>query len=295
MQKIISTLCLIALIAIQVSAQVNKPTDWENYELKGKVKSIVEKNWDIEEEKGVDTTVIEMKFNAAGFFTAKTIAFADGRKKIHTYGNNGNEIEYINDEGFKSTYTYDENGNMIGADDSDPKYGGKSVYKFNIDNHLIETINYEPDSTIYSHYIYQYDAKGNQIEFDDYKGKEIVGKTTFAYNDAGKKTETAFYLRGNLNEITHYSYNEKGEESSHKIFDPEGKLKSTYAFLYDEKGNLISMTVTDIEQEKTTERIYSYSYEYDAQGNWITHTSYSNKDGFKKKATENSVREIVYY
>ena len=293
MKKIISTLCIIVFVAVQVSAQNTKQSDWENYELKGKVKSITEKNWDIKEE-ATDTTFIEFKFNETGFFTTKTITYSDGRKKIHTFDAIGNEIEYINDKGFKSTYTYDEKGNMIGSDDSDPDYGGKSVYKFNSDNRLIETINYEPDSTIYSHYIYQYDAKGNRIEYDDYKGKEIVGKGTYTYNDAGKKTETAFYLRGKLDEITHYSYYDGGEESTEKIFDAEGKLKSTYSFLYDEKRNLINMTVTDIEPEKTTERIYSYSYEYDAQGNWITHTSYSNKDGIKK-ATEISMRKIIYY
>jgi YD repeat-containing protein len=48
--------------------------------------------------------------------------FADGRKWVFTYDNNGNVLSTLLPNGFKIEYTYDKHGNILGEKHSNGMY-----------------------------------------------------------------------------------------------------------------------------------------------------------------------------
>jgi len=91
--------------------------------------------------------------------------FRDG--SVSTYNKNGNEISYINSNGFKYTKTYNENGNILSYDNS---RGFSQTRTYNNKGNELTYIDSDGLSRTWT-----YDDKGNALshtqgdERDDYK------------------------------------------------------------------------------------------------------------------------------
>jgi hypothetical protein len=118
---------------------------------------------------------------------------------------------------------------------------------------------------------YKYDDKGNLIE-------EIV------YGNEGK-------LR--VRDV----YNLKGKQREKLTYSGDGSLISRHVSILDDKGSVTEAISYNAKDDSVRDR-YSYSDEYDAQGNWIRETTskWVKKDG--KEYFEPAwitYRTITYY
>jgi hypothetical protein len=140
-----------------------------------------------------------------------------------------------------------------------------------------------------------------------YAKKRILGKTVYKYDDLGRLSEVAFYRADgkkavapigpclNSHRIT-YTYDSQGKPLKVVSFEPDGELKKSWLYVYDEKGQ-----VKEQVQESHGYRVsFESSYEYDSRGNWIKDivTTHSQSDLIGSQShTSFSVitRQITYY
>jgi hypothetical protein len=73
--------------------------------------------------------------------------------------------------------------------------------------------------------------------------------------------------------------------------DSAGKLNGTYKAKVDDKGNVIEFTSSEVKKDSTINKVITYKYEYDNQGNWTQRTEYDEKGRPVKIAK----RAITYY
>jgi hypothetical protein len=120
-------------------------------------------------------------------------------------------------------------------------------------------------------------------------------KITFKYDDQKRLIEKTWFLNnGNLTLRHVYKYS--GNQLDHLVYTPDGSLNYHSVSILDDKGNEIERT--DFIGEASIEGKYTFSYEFDKNGNWTKQTAAKavTKDG--KSIMEPSYivyRTIVYY
>lgn len=261
--------------------------------------------------------------------TTTTRTDTSGYSNISTQGENFNEtgqytefwsknVDWELDE--KVIYTRDEAGNVIkSASYSFGKASGKASYKYDGNNNLIQS-----KDSYGSKYVYVYNEKNLCIKEDEYIDGKMKYTTTYSYNEQGKQTEKIWSnVDGNNKFLTeYYKYNDKGNiteikydwvyEDSLELQDysvtksynnknllfvssqinAAGETTSSTMHRYDDYGNKTEMLIitVDLKTKKTTEEKHTTTYEYDATGNWIKRTSFTN--GVVNYTEE---RVITYY
>ncbi|MBA2737460.1 MAG: hypothetical protein H0U50_11820 [Pyrinomonadaceae bacterium] len=94
-------------------------------------------------------------------------------------------------------------------------------------------------------------------------------------------------------------YNFKGNQIEELIYTGDGELNQKYIVTLDEKGNEIEQINFDIsKQQFYGDRKYSYTYEFDAKGNWIRRTTlkWTAENGKSLyKPSSASYRTITYF
>jgi hypothetical protein len=118
-------------------------------------------------------------------------------------------------------------------------------------------------------------------------------KHVFKYDERGNRTEDAVYSEdGTLLSKDIYLFDIEGNHFGVKNIDEKGVERST-RFMYDSKG----VNVTRHFYSQTGKRIErrSYTYEFDAQGNWIKQTASKILDDDKSEPIEVIYRTISYY
>ncbi|HJQ33954.1 MAG TPA: hypothetical protein VJ866_17365 [Pyrinomonadaceae bacterium] len=120
-------------------------------------------------------------------------------------------------------------------------------------------------------FAYRYDGKGRLVEED-------------LYDNSGK-----LWLR--------YVYKYEGNKKEELVYSEDGSLNQKYVSTLDDKGNEVEESFYDVKDDSVSER-YSYSYEFDAKGNWVKRTAskWAAKDG-KEQFVPYSItyRTITYY
>jgi YD repeat-containing protein len=250
----------------------------DNMGLKGKVKSLIETEYNAESKLG--------EIQKGNIIKTKA---------INLFNENGNTLEYqlFNADGSqnaKGTYKYDDKGNMIEVTHfRDGKLSSKDTYEFDNKEYEVNSKSYLPDGSLESRGKNKYDEKGNKIEeiYFQANGK-LDTKYTSKFDEKGNVIETNGYnSNGGLTTKTSHRYDEKGNEIEMIYFNAETNTRMIRSFKYDVDGKIVEETVNL--GNRITKNTYKYD-KYDMNGNWLIKIQES--DISPLSIVE---REIVYY
>jgi len=195
----------------------------------------------------------------------------------------------------------------------DKNYWGHSLYIFNEDGNIIESLNLDRMGNTVSQSKYIYDGNNNCVEIETYEVDKLASKQINTIENNKESEVKIFDKDGNLTNF--YKYNYSGDVISggsilNKNAEPTGTFNNEIS-----KGLLIKQTVKDsigevtyitsfkrnpngdvIEQvtihpKDTSEQKYIFQYEYDDKKNWTKQYQF-DKEG---KIEDIIVRNIVYY
>jgi len=184
-----------------------------------------------------------IKYDKDGYMTSKI---------IYHYDSNGNmkeEISYNRDRSLRSkkVYKYNEKGEMIEEIHSDEE----SVYvkfflKYDDSGNLIELTAYSIDEPFGDlpniREMSKYDRDGNRIELKAYNREEVSFRNTYNYDYKGNMIEfTQYEDDGYVNVKKKYNYDHNGnmiEENSYVGDNLSHMIK--YNYEYDKEGNWTS-------------------------------------------------------
>ena len=201
------------------------------------------------EEKGNDRTY-EIQYNSKGQITSVTTTWDNGNEHYEEYDKYGNVIYAEDgDNEYEYEYSYDKKGNALETVcyiNGDENY--TIVREFDKHDNVTYYKHTDHEDEEYSYarsYEYEYNSKGDIIEevcYDEDSGDELYTQT-YEYDKKGNPTYFEYDYQG------HVSYAE---------------------YEYDKKGNLVTLTNYDNNDEET----YRYEYEYDKNGNRTARYAY---------------------
>ena len=189
---------LIALLALGMCLPLvgadKKKTGVEKAGYKGRVKSVKEAWFDIEEKFGKPVrTSVDRSTNAAWYdekgnkVAAKYHEYSEGSETFK-YDVKGNLVEVVAyDASGKitggSSRKYDEKGNLVEVVQQGSQLltdgHAKSTYKYAEKGNLVERVNCDASGKITGKYTFKCDEKGNKVAETRYMLKTVFGKTRF--------------------------------------------------------------------------------------------------------------------
>nr|WP_294688476.1 RHS repeat-associated core domain-containing protein [uncultured Anaerostipes sp.] len=241
--------------------------------------------------------------NEAGL-TESTTDLGDGEEQITTaysYDTNGNKIRETYADGGYKTFDYDRKNRLIKTETYEAGEAGesigektlKTVYSYDINDRLLESIDYQIDGaeeTAIRYTEYQYDSRGqttgyaelsqeNEPTADEIKAHQI----RYHYDSDGKLTKVTYPTTKNRVHALSYEYDQNGRLTKTVTTDHKNDDKiKTVIYTYDKAGNRTK------EDDGTTQTAYTYNgldqlqtatkekgtavdevrqYSYDANGN----------------------------
>lgn len=239
---------------------------------------------------------------------------------ITTYDGRGNKLEMVPGqtdikglfEGIrweKQTYTYDDQGRLaeVVSYNSNGSLIGKMIHTYDDKGKLTKIISYSSDGSPGSKTVYTYDDKGHLTAETSSDAAGFMGETGYTYDDKGNLIEETIYGPGlNIKGRAVHTYDAQGHRISTTTHDThDGALGiDKVVTTYDAKGNILEETTHYTEKVGMEDRPvlppakWVYTYELDAQGNWIkqTRTDCSSESG--EPVCEPSLvtyRTITYY
>ena len=269
------SLLVIFLLFVSFGSLAQTKTDWERYNLKGRVKKIKTSS-NIDTTTNKDSAFVKYtvdSFNRNGML-AKSVHVLDGNiyaftnyfyneKKLlvekHYYEDNRIDNKYI--------FTYNKSGKL--SESSFVNIEGIKkplvVCKYAKNGKLFEEKIYHPDAvTLISYEINHYDSNERCLE-------------TIYYTD----TST-------IDRVEKYEYNEKGQVIECIEINADGTIAYAFKIFYDNENNIVELKAPSPKGKETIEQINKFSY--DKYGNWVEKIS-----DFLENNQHKSVREITYY
>jgi hypothetical protein len=193
-----------------------------------------------------------------------------------------NSMEYYSERGDRTKRDfYDYKGNLSDV----TAYGYLDGARVSLTNRISHEYNPPPMmiSSSPSEAKPKYDPRySNKFDFKYDDQKRLIEKTWI--NNDGK-----LWLR--------YVYKYSGNQREGLVYSANGSLNQRYVSVLDDKGNEIEQTSYEVGGEKVRAK-YSYSYEFDAKGNWTKRTTskWVTKDGRSYYEPQNVYyRTITYY
>jgi hypothetical protein len=153
---------------------------------------------------------------------------------------------------------------------------GSVTYKFDDKFNLAEKTWYYSDGSISKKFSYKHDNTGKVTEESGYNSNgDLVIKFIYKYDTKGYISEQNWY-NGNGTLITKYiwKYDEKGNQIEENRYDSDGSLSFKYLNKFDSKGNKIE--ANGYNSQGTLEYKFTYSYQFDTQGNWTKQIEFQN-------------------
>jgi hypothetical protein len=199
-------------------------------------------------------------FNGNEFYNTKIYIYNESKKLT--------EIKCKTINGFESSefYNYDNKGNMIYYAENSPTLKQNHYWTFDENNRLIEEKYLDTNWSSQSTYIMKENGE-----------LELLNEKDFSNNP---NTEASYLI--------YYKYNPQGyliEENKLKL---NGTIITKSSFIYNENGDAIREDFFDSEMNKTFIKLYEYIYDH--KGNWISKTTYIDRD-----VLQNETRKIIYY
>ena len=225
--------------------------------------------------------------NEAGL-TESTTDLGDGEEQITTaysYDTNGNKIRETYADGGYKTFDYDRKNRLIKTESYEAGEAGesigektlKTVYSYDINDRLLESIDYQIDGaeeTAIRYTEYQYDRRGqttgyaelsqeNEPTADEIKAHQI----RYHYDSDGKLTKVTYPTTKNGVHALAYEYDQNGWLTKIKgeIQSGNGSTEKTVrSYTYDALGRLTKTVTTDHKNDDKTKTV---TYTYDKAGN----------------------------
>lgn len=247
---------------------VAQRNDWEELELKGKVKEVTIKEYRAHEAFG-ELQKDDLLWSRQYQFTADGMLSMSLRGQgtseydliaTYTYSDNERLIEYQGTQSGKEITTYTNSGDIkrVTLYNADGIEYQRKEYTYNEKNQLVEVAYYSKDNGLYRIMEYIYDAAGH------------------VYKEKAKETN------GEIDKEYHYAYDEQGRKIREEKYNGDGAMQNVKIYSYDKEGNIA--TIFDENQ-----KICEYTYQYDSKGNYT--------EAYYKSRTYCSIAErtIVYY
>lgn len=278
------TIALIFIILLSACGGIKKgdKTDVKILGLKGRVKSIKYSSYNAE------------------------LKFGEIKKGMRSNSKEDNRYYYFNIEGVKVE---------DGESDFDDVIQKKTLYKYDKNERLIQSSEYNSKDKFIGKTIYTRDDKGRLTEASKYNSEdEFIGKIIYIRDDRGDAIEKNIYdLNGVLSSKFKFEYDKKGRVLESRHYRSDGRLLEEKYIKYDGDGKILeeklkigtTIYVKDYRYEDkdredvtliTQSKDFSIMsktkniYKYDKIGNWIEKTSV--EDGKPKVIKE---RKIEYY
>jgi len=225
------------------SAKPVMTNDWQEMNLKGKVKSLTEIHYRIVKKSGQSQKTYKGK---------QTLLFNEN-------GRLSQKIDFDDDP--RISQVYDRN-----------------LYLYNREERLVEIRGYGADSTLRMNCLFKYDNNGNVIE-EDISGpdKRLDARYTFLYDKSGKKIEmNRFNMKtgGNHDLKEWYAYDLLGNLTEKNTEHATGNFGSRYKYTYDSMDRIVEKNGFDFYSDGHNYE-YKINYRYDSQGNLISETEKS--------------------
>ncbi|WP_134388413.1 hypothetical protein, partial [Flavobacterium psychrophilum] len=146
------------------------------------------------------------------------------------------------------------------------EYEDKITFEYDKKNRLIRETNYgreilKAKPKFQSESVFIYDENNNLIEthnFNNYTGKKMLGSKEF-YDKERRLTRKNEYYLGKISKVTIY---ENGLEILETRYNDDGTIFDIAKNEYDNKGNLITVTVTNSDNSLKEK----FGYKYDETG-----------------------------
>lgn len=196
----------------------------------------------------------------------------------------------------KSTKTYsylasEENGSI-----SSKMLIQYYVSDYNEKGQIIQKIHYNPEGVIKGSWKYVYDENGNNIIVEGYSSSnnEPNLKLQYNYDKNGYQTEllSISIENGAIIQRWEFKNDANGNPLETLRWNANQVLQDKRIVKYGEHGNMTEEQLFYPEQEKAVFHA-KYTYELDAQNNWIVMKDYRPNRG--SELSELLVREIQYY
>lgn len=258
-----------------------KNTDFDDYQLNGKVKLFVENSYEPEVKFG---EIMKGKIMDSYYYKNNTVIFDKLGKKIE---------EKNSYAGHKIKYIYDSKGNLELKNTYDiyRKLTHQKNYKYDINGNCIETSNYENLKMTELKKI-KYDKISNPIEENFYG---ISGKLTqkckkeFKGNNLIK--QITYTGNGDLYSVLEYKYDETGNETESIWYDALGAIQEKINYKYDSNNLVIEKISLNSWSDG---RIYKwrFTYKLDENKNWVQKIVFRDDTPTPDVLVE---RNIIYY
>lgn len=284
-------------ILYSCTQKVNEPqkTDLENQNLKGNIKEIIIKSYEIIKDKNpsynayknntsVDANQEIYKFNEKGMFKeyfSSNTGFTV--KKNYIYNNDGLIIKLISESIYYSNpswnenkiheFKYDKKNNLL-EEKIIINNDIKRIIKFEyIDNLLVKKTLNDKFGKVEA---FQNYLNGNLILDVEYENGKIVNKDSIIYNSQNQKIEMLDLI---YKSKVFYRYDSFGNLINSENFDSNNKIKLKINYSYDDSHNLLNKTETTFNYSNNSHdrTVDSYEYQYDENNLLIKETK---KSGF---------------
>jgi hypothetical protein len=269
------------MISMLMAAETK--TDWQVYELWGKVRS-------------VESIEGAMSFNSKGFLETTVLGnpeYPDG-SGVYTYDNKGRLILRIenNNEGeeiYRCTFTYNDRGLLEKKLNKDTYGSDYDEFTYNPDGQVIWSKSKALDGSLLGATEYLYAKSGKLIRENSYSEEMTIWQIKVTdYDKKDKLLEMREYtMPDSLNPVAIHRYDSHGLETEHTYFRKDRSC-TTWKSSYDEHGNMTSR-ITMPEASKYDVPMF-VRYEYDKKGNWTKRDKYQNGN-----LVESRTRSIIYY
>ena len=259
---------LVSLIAFTagVCALSKILTDAENDGLRGPVKKVIKETYNLVDKFGTVTQELE------------------GRA-VSQYNRKGTRTEVIN---------YDENENIK----------SRAVYVVSVDGIAAGGTRYNAWGAVESKWTYTYEANGvaeRMIQRTYNPDGSLDSVLVYNYDAGGRMAESVIYnADGTLSARIVNSYNMQGNMVETNLYGAKGELNARITYTYNEQGYQIeSSSVLYLNGVEWLPAQNRYSeYEFDAHGNWIKRVESKWVKKFGKEYWEPQrviYRTIIYY
>jgi len=189
---------------------------------------------------------------------------------------------------------YDENGNSVKniSKDKNGKVTSESVSTRH-PNGLFKSVSTTENGKSTGGFRTEMDDKGNYtlaVAIDS-NGKDDIYYKEITMNDVGEVTGWKQYDKDSVFRMQGESTYDKHKFLTGTTKDSVGNLKNSSSSKYNDQGELIETTNTNVGKDSTTTNVTKYTYEsHDDMGNWTQRTTWNDKG----KATNIATRKYTY-
>lgn len=188
--------------------------------------------------------------------------------------------KYIKDTTFVFYGLFGTKGKILKSYSFEPDGtpAGNITYKYDDKENMIEKIQYVKGK-LNNTSMYKYSKNGRKVEEVEivyWTGGQKIKRTTFEYDNSGNEIASTFDENDVLSNVINSKYNNRGDVIEMTLLDQKGDLiiRMKFSYKYDDKGNIL-------ETKSDNGSVERYEYIYDNKNNWIAQTYYMNEKPFR--------------